>query len=248
MTTSLETRRSDWQRWHADREAHAVDIHGPAALTGTHWLGDEPLRIDGLPGAWTTSGGRAVGTGPDFHVDLAPGDRRHHGQLLLQALVRAGQVALRVFDPQASARAGLLGIDTFDFDPAWVVPAVAEIGSDGLRLNHIDGFVSDNPGGVVRLTVGGQDLTLRGTVTTSGGLQLTFADSTNGAETQRFRFLTVPAPDAQGRVEVDFNRAYLPPCAFSDHFLCPLPPAGNRLEFPVRAGESRLRRAPGATR
>ncbi|MBF6171001.1 DUF1684 domain-containing protein [Nocardia blacklockiae] len=248
MTTSLETRQADWQRWHAERETQALDAHGPAALTGTHWLGDDPSTIDGIPGAWVDSGGRAVGTGPDFHAEIAPGESLRLGELSLRALVRAGQVALRVFDPQASTRADLLGIDTFDFDPAWVVPGVAEIGSGGLRLDHIDGFVSDNPGGTVRLTVGGRELALRGTVTTSGGLQITFADTTNGVETQRFRFLTLPAPDARGRVEVDFNRAYLPPCAFSDHFLCPLPPAGNRLDFAVRAGESRLRRAPERAR
>ena len=67
-----------------------------------------------------------------------------------------------------------------------------------------------------------------------------FADSTNGSETQRFRFLDVEPADADGRVVVDFNRAYLPPCTFTDHYLCPLPPQNNRFDFPVRAGERRL--------
>jgi hypothetical protein len=243
MTATTDARQADWQRWHDDRDTLATGAHGPAALIGTHWLGDEPLHIDGLPGTWADSGGRAVGTAPEFQVDLAPGNQYRLGDLLLQALVRAEQVALRVFDPQAPTRAGLLGIDTFDFDPAWVITGTAEPAAENLRLEHIDGFVSDNAAGAIRLPIDGREVVLQGTTTPVGGLQFTFADATNGYETQRFRFLTVAGPDARGRVEVDFNRAYLPPCTFSDHFLCPLPPAGNRLDFAVRAGESRLRRA-----
>ncbi len=148
-----------------------------------------------------------------------------------------------MFDPQAPTRTGLLGIDTFDPDPAWVIAGTAGPAAEALRLEHIDGFVSDNAASTVRVPINGRDAVLQGTTTPHGGLRITFADTTNGHETQRFRFLTVAAPDARGRVEVDFNRAYLPPCTVSDHFLCPLPPPGNRLDFPVRAGESRLRRA-----
>ena len=46
--------------------------------------------------------------------------------------------------------------------------------------------------------------------------------------------------DADLLVVVDFNRAYLPPCAFSDFYVCPLPPAGNRLSTPIRAGEKNV--------
>jgi uncharacterized protein (DUF1684 family) len=41
-------------------------------------------------------------------------------------------------------------------------------------------------------------------------------------------------------VALDFNRAVLPPCAFSDAFICPLPPPGNVLPFPVTAGEKQV--------
>jgi uncharacterized protein (DUF1684 family) len=75
----------------------------------------------------------------------------------------------------------------------------------------------------------------------AGSLSASFGDATNGADTFGFRFLTLPEPDAAGRVVVDFNRAHLPPCAFTDHSLCPLPPAGNRLPIAVAAGERRAR-------
>jgi uncharacterized protein (DUF1684 family) len=39
-------------------------------------------------------------------------------------------------------------------------------------------------------------------------------------------------------VQLDFNRAYLPPCAFSDEFNCPLPPGDHRFDAEVTAGET----------
>ena len=37
------------------------------------------------------------------------------------------------------------------------------------------------------------------------------------------------APDDNGRIDLDFNRAYNPPCAFTPFATCPLPPRQNRL-------------------
>jgi uncharacterized protein (DUF1684 family) len=42
-----------------------------------------------------------------------------------------------------------------------------------------------------------------------------------------------------GKVILDFNRAYNPPCAFTDFATCPLPPPQNELNIAVRAGEKR---------
>ncbi len=44
-------------------------------------------------------------------------------------------------------------------------------------------------------------------------------------------------PPAGGKIVLDFNRAYSPPCAFTPHATCPLPPANNRLPVAVEAGE-----------
>ena len=76
-------------------------------------------------------------------------------------------------------------------------------------------------------------------------LFIMFADRTSARETYGAgRFLYVPRP-VNGRVPVDFNKAYNPPCAFNDFATCPLPPPQNRLELRVEAGELTYRR-PGA--
>ena len=41
-------------------------------------------------------------------------------------------------------------------------------------------------------------------------------------------------------ITLDFNRAYLPPCAFNYNFNCPMPPAENRFSFKVEAGEKNV--------
>jgi hypothetical protein len=40
-----------------------------------------------------------------------------------------------------------------------------------------------------------------------------------------------------GRLTVDFNKAYNPPCAFNPYSTCPLPPQRNRMDIKVSAGE-----------
>jgi hypothetical protein len=46
-------------------------------------------------------------------------------------------------------------------------------------------------------------------------------------------------PPANGTVDLDFNEAYNPPCAFNPYTTCPLPTAGNRLQVEIPAGEKR---------
>ena len=95
-------------------------------------------------------------------------------------------------------------------------------------------------GGEIVFAFDGQEHTLRVVVESDGSLWAVFADATGGDGSCTFRFLRPKAPAADGAVSVDLNRAQLPPCAFADHFICPFPPPGNTLPFPVPAGERNL--------
>ena len=67
-----------------------------------------------------------------------------------------------------------------------------------------------------------------------------FADKTSGVETYGAgRFLYTAEPDSNGRVVLDFNKAYNPPCAFTPYATCPLPPKQNYLNLKVTAGEKK---------
>ncbi len=74
-----------------------------------------------------------------------------------------------------------------------------------------------------------------------GKLFIIFGDETNGRETYGAgRFLVTDEAPRDGRVVIDFNKAFNPPCAFSVYATCPLPPRQNRLSLRVEAGEKRF--------
>jgi uncharacterized protein (DUF1684 family) len=72
-------------------------------------------------------------------------------------------------------------------------------------------------------------------------LDVYFTDATSGRESYRMRYLEVAA-DRGGRLVLDFNRAYNPACAYSQHYNCPIPPPENQLAVAIRAGERTPRR------
>lgn len=71
-----------------------------------------------------------------------------------------------------------------------------------------------------------------------GKLFLAFADETSGRETYGAgRYLDVKKIPAAKSVELDFNLAYNPYCAYNDKYSCPFPPKENLLKVAIRAGE-----------
>ncbi|MFC8716019.1 DUF1684 domain-containing protein [Kitasatospora sp. NPDC057198] len=260
-----DTAAEAWRRWTEARSAAVGAPHGPLALTGTHWLEPGPAEIPGLPGRWWAEGGAVcaellAGDGVRIEggegeatgrVALRPDTDRHpqiavRDRLRLVPIEREGELALRVFDPDAPARAAFAGISVYPYAPDWALPAVFTPFEDGGRavlVENADGRARPLAvAGQVAFTLAGREhtLTVSGSEGSGGRLSGVIADGTSGRETYRFRFVTLPAPDAQGRTVLDFNRAFLPPCAFADHFICPFPPPGNRLEVAVEAGERQV--------
>ena len=246
---TAEWRRA-WDAWHEARWAAGSAPHGTAALAETVWLELREQEIDGLSGRWRADGARVVGTGLDGSgytdasgaavgdtVVLAGGEELRAGDVLLRAFVREGVPALRVLDPHTPGRVRLEGIDAYEPDPVWVRDATFAARDEPVGFDHVDGHRSvQQRAGTLEFELDGIPTRLTATVL-ADALSVVFGDATNGTETFRFRFLRVPLPDEAGRTTVDFTRAILPPCSFSDHYVCPLPPPGNRLDVAVRAGE-----------
>lgn len=66
---------------------------------------------------------------------------------------------------------------------------------------------------------------------------LVIADETTGLDTYGAGRFMYTAPDSTGRIILDFNKAYNPPCAFSPFATCPMPPRENFLPVAIEAGE-----------
>jgi uncharacterized protein (DUF1684 family) len=66
-----------------------------------------------------------------------------------------------------------------------------------------------------------------------------FGDETNGKETyDASRFMEANFLE-NGKVDLNFNRAYNPPCAYTPYATCPLPPPQNQLGIRILAGEKK---------
>jgi len=70
-------------------------------------------------------------------------------------------------------------------------------------------------------------------------LFLPFTDETNNKETYGGgRYIDLSSKEIiDNKIEVDFNKAYNPYCAYSDGYRCPVPPEENDLSLEIKAGE-----------
>ncbi len=78
---------------------------------------------------------------------------------------------------------------------------------------------------------------------TRGLLFIPFRDLTSGTDTYGGgRYLDLKMEEVvNGKVILDFNKAYNPLCAYEDGFSCPIPPKKNHLKVRIEAGEKAYR-------
>ncbi|MFS8204268.1 DUF1684 domain-containing protein [Streptomyces sp. CWNU-52B] len=215
---------TEWNAWRAERHRSLTSATGNLALVETRWLpaGEEPdaeAARAGQPDSVTVT-------------TLQRADR----------VTGAPEHGLRFWDADSPAIRHFERVDAFPYDPAWVLEAsyAPVAGARRVPFEHL----RDN-GGTRELVVPGDiTLTLEGhTYTLSafdddGTLLLVFGDPTNGDTTYGAgRFLFVRRTEDDRRVVLDFNRAFVPPCGFSDQYNCPMPPRQNRFHPAVAAGE-----------
>ncbi|HEX9124501.1 MAG TPA: DUF1684 domain-containing protein [Actinomycetota bacterium] len=140
-------------------------------------------------------------------------------------------------------RATFEGLSYFPEDPTIVIraPLDADVDRDEpiVMQTSTGGTQEYRRAGIVRFQIDGQaaQVTLYASPE-QHELFLPFRDATSGRDTYGAgRYLEVEPPDAAGTVEVDFNDAYNPYCAYNEAWSCPIPPGENWLSVPIRAGE-----------
>jgi len=260
--SAQKTPAEQYAQFHARRELAVVQPQGSLALTNTQAI-DSEQTVWGVPGRWAPlpdgeSGLKVIAVAADgIQVDGAVVDGEavvrgkddpNPGAIVFSDTVSGfvikldgGGYALRVFDAHSEGIENFGGIDAFAYNPDWVVTAAWSENPAGTTLGfeHLkdEGKTREEvvPGRIT-FTRDGVDYDLPA-FKSGRALQLVFADSTSGNSTYSVgRFLFV-APNADGTITLDFNRAVLPPCAFSYAFNCPMPPKQNRFGVPIEAGE-----------
>ncbi|MCB1009418.1 MAG: DUF1684 domain-containing protein [Acidobacteria bacterium] len=166
-----------------------------------------------------------------------------HGSLRLYVIGRNDRLAVRVKDADAPARTRFAGIEHFPVDARWRVQARFEPAPAGNEVevpNALGYMEKMNAPGHVVFELGGETQRLLALDDTGDGrLFLVFGDLTTGRETYGGGRFLYTDPPKDGKVEIDFNRAYNPPCVFTPYATCPLPPPGNKMKVRVEAGEKK---------
>ena len=164
--------------------------------------------------------------------------------LTMFVIKRGEKFGLRVKDKLHPARANFKGLTYFPVDTNWRVQAKLEAYAPPKIIPIVNVLgMTDNmtSPGVLVFEVKGKEYRLD-PVLEKGSKQwfVIFSDQTSGKDTYGAgRYLYVDLPDADGKVTIDFNKAYNPPCAFTKFATCPLPPRQNRLGTRIDAGEKK---------
>jgi uncharacterized protein len=163
------------------------------------------------------------------------------GNLRWTIIQRDDKIGIRLRDLQSSLVTAFKDIDRFPVDTAWRIEAVFQPAAvpGTIAITNIIGQTSNqrSPGKLV-FTVHNTRYTLDA-LDEGNEFFIVFADGTNGKTTYPSgRFLAVAKPTSPDNTTViDFNKAYDPPCAFTNYATCPLPPRENVLPIEVEAGE-----------
>jgi len=166
-----------------------------------------------------------------------------HGNLSFYVIDRQS-FALRIKDTQSPDLLAFSGVDSYEIQEDWRMNARFIEAAEGqaIEIANVLGQTSPSPVlGTVEFERDGETYRLIGLGdAASRSVWFLFADRTSGRETYGAgRFLYSDGMPENGRLVIDFNKAYNPPCAFNDYSTCPLPPQQNRLKLAVTAGEKK---------
>ena len=252
------------QQWQKTRDERLRKEDSWLTLIGLHWLKDGENSVTltkaGAPPVRVTRAGAQTILHPDpfMTIDgkpltgdvplLADADEKgptivKMGSVQFNVIKRGDRYGLRVKDAEAETRTHFKGLEYYPIDPKWRVTASFEAyhPPKKIPITDVTGMTSDNisPGALI-FEVDGEEYRLD-PILEEGSDQyfIIFRDATSRDTTYPAgRYLYAPQAK-DGKTVVDFNKAYNPPCAFSDFATCPLPPSQNRLTVRVEAGEKK---------
>jgi uncharacterized protein (DUF1684 family) len=264
MTACSRAYVAELDAWKADRLAKLIAPDGWINLTDRVWLQTGQFRVGS-----SKNNDVVLSTGPDFigvltqaetgEVTFSPADggapfglkrdpkyppRFSAGNLLLEITMTNGENALRVRDTTSTRLQNFPGLEYFPPDPNWRVMAdwVPFVQPLDLTINTSKSIPSD-----VRAThkavfrQRGQCFELIATHGTPEAPQFVFRDQTAKDMTYSAARFLIGEHVTETTIVLDFNKAYSPPCAFTEYAVCPLPPAANVLPVRIEAGEMRPR-------
>ena len=166
----------------------------------------------------------------------------HLGSLSWHIIQRVDNMYVRLRDSENPPIVAFQGIENYPIDTSWHVIAQFEphLTTKIIETASSNGGISRiSSTGAIGFRINGQYYRLDAwPLGDSDRYQTLFVDETSASETYGGgRYLIMERSTKDGYYYVDFNKAYNPPCAFTEFATCPLPPPQNRLPIKVTAGE-----------
>ncbi len=161
------------------------------------------------------------------------------GSVSFFVIKRGDRLGVRAKDSASPVRKNFRGLTYFPINPEFrfeanFIPDPKKIPI----LNVLGQTDAEESPGRVEFTYKGQTCSLR-PIYEGRTLFFLFKDPTNKTQTYPAgRMLNTPLP-VNGKVDLDFNKSYNPPCTFTPYATCPLPPKENTLPMAIEAGEMR---------
>jgi uncharacterized protein len=214
-------------------------------VAGSLWLEQGQVRLAARPGVEIAADGKPVTALvlKDDNDDNGPTILKL-GSLLINVVKRGERIGVRVKDTESQTRREFKGLEYYPIDPKWRIEARFEPYQPPktIPITNVLSMTDDETSpGAFAFEVDGKTYRID-PILEKGETDLfvMIADETTGKETYGAgRYLYVSPPDASGKVVIDFNKAYSPPCAFTNYATCPLPPRQNHLLLRIEAGEKK---------
>lgn len=215
------------------------------AVAGSLWLEKGRVRLAARAGLEITASDKPV-TALDLkddNDDSGPTILKL-GSLLINVVKRGERIGVRVKDTESQTRREFKGLEYYPIDPKWRIEARFEPYQPPktIPITNVLSMTDDETSpGALAFQVDGKTYRID-PILEKGETDwfVMIADETTGRETYGAgRYLYVTPPDVSGKVVIDFNKTYSPPCAFTNFATCPLPPRQNHLPFRIEAGEKK---------
>jgi uncharacterized protein len=207
---------------------------------GTFERSGNTIKLAVANGVTITVNGKSVKEAIIYDGDSTRPPTVASGRLRWTVIRRDDKIGIRLRDTASPLLTQFKGIDHFPVDTAWRLTATLKTPAQPTQISikNILGQTSQQQtAGKLVFTIDGKQYTLDA-LQEGDELFIIFGDETSGKSTYPSgRFLSVPKPGADGTTLIDFNKAYNPPCAFTNYATCPLPPPQNILPIPITAGE-----------
>ncbi len=254
LGNSFDSYQKEIDEWHQKRIDGLKREHGWLSLVALEWLHEGENQIESLATIRLKKGVVTISIDKNLNAEVRKNkfisgivkpdeDKIVIDSRALMIIKRGSQYAARIWDSKSAKRTSFTAIERYPVLKDWKIEAHWKQYDTPKKITVetvVPGITEDAiVPGVAIFTIHGKEFQLEPTLEDSASYFFVFGDKTNGRETYGGgRFLYAGQPK-DGKMILDFNKSYNPPCAFTEFATCPMPEANNRLSIRIEAGEKK---------